>query len=167
MESSTEPQDPAQQDEEEMRRTFFWFIGAVLVSAGLVWALQAQEQQSAKAAASGSSAQQAAAPSDAGEHVAFRFTDEAQMAEYTKVLQERQGILIRMQVLQQYFSEEQSRLSALNKDIIAKYQLDETKAYILDAERKVLVEREAPPEPPPAQPGSASTPTAAGNTVAR
>ena len=150
-----------------MRRTLFWFIGAVLVSAGLVWALQAQEQQGAKPAASGPAAQKAASSSETEEHIAFRFADDAQMGEYTKVLQERQGILIRMQVLQQYFTEEQSRLSALNKDIIAKYKLDETRAYILDAERKVLIEREAPPESPPAQPGSASTPAAAGNTVAR
>ena len=119
-----------------MRRTLVWFVGAILASVALIVALQAQEQ--------GASNPPATPAGAAPEKIAYTFASDAEIEEYTKLLQERQGILIRMQVLNQYFAQEQTNLRTINDSIIAKYQLDSTKAYFLDPTRKVLIEQEAP-----------------------
>ena len=148
-----ETSEPERKDDEEMKRTLAWFVGAVLVSVGLVVALQAQERGTAPSTSEPPTAQ--------AEKIAYTFTSDAEMENYTKMLQERQGILIRMQVLQQYFGTEQSNLRTINEDIIATYKLDGTKAYFLDPARKVLLEQEAPPAPEAAQQAPAGAGTAA------
>ncbi len=134
-----------------MKRTLVWLVGAVFVSAGLVWALQAQEQP-------GGVVSKAPVAAGQPEKIAYTFTEDAQVKEYQTMLGKRQDVLIRMQVLQDYFGEEQDRLKKVNDDIIAKYKLDSSKVYFLDTQRKVLVEREAPPQPQ----GGAGAPAAAG-----
>lgn len=153
----TETPPPQQKDENEMKRTLVWLVGAVFVSAGLVWALQTQEQQAGMAGNA-----PAAAGGQPAEKIAYTFTDDDQVTEYQTMLGRRQDVLIRMQVLQDYFAEEQERLKRVNDDIIAKYKLDSSKVYFLDTQRKVLLEREAPAEPEAGigAPAAAGTPAA-------
>ena len=82
------------------------------------------------------------------EKTVFTFENDAKMEEFTKLWQRRQGVVLRMTVLQAYWNEEQAALADLNSQIAAAYKLDVTKNYYLDSERRVLVEREAPPAPP-------------------
>lgn len=133
-----------------MQRATFWIIGAGLTGAALMLVLQAQERQTGAPAP----AQQAASsPAASGsEKIAFTFPDEDQMRQFAQLWQQRQATLTKMAVLQDYFTQEQTALADQNKQLLSTYNLDVSKNYTLDTDRKVLVEREAPPEQP-AQPG--------------
>ncbi len=134
-----------------MQRATFWIIGAGLTGAALMLVLQAQERQTGAPA---SAQKPAATPSAASgsEKIAFTFPDEDQMRQFAQLWQQRQATLTKMAVLQDYFTQEQTALADQNKQLLSTYNLDVSKNYTLDTDRKVLVEREAPPEQP-AQPG--------------
>ena len=78
----------------------------------------------------------------AGEKVIYTFPDEAKMRDFTQLWQQRQGILLRMNVLQAYWSEEQAALTQLNNKLAIDYKIDTTKNYVLNSEKRELVERE-------------------------
>lgn len=130
-----------------MKRTTLWILGATMTSFALVMSLRAQEQQKALAPSKSKDVQQAPAAPDEGK-VAFTFSDDAQMQQFAKLWKERQVVLTRMAVLQDYWSLEQSGLGNVNQELLAKFNLDVNKNYTLAADRKVLLEREAPPTPP-------------------
>jgi hypothetical protein len=96
------------------------------------------------------------------ESIAHTFNNEDEMKVFAELWQQRQVIGVRMAVLQNYWSEEQGRLSELNKQLAEAYNIDPAKTYFLDGQERRLIEREAPPAPqtqaapqqPPAQPAA-------------
>ena len=89
------------------------------------------------------------------EKIVHTFEDAAKMEEFAKLWQQRQGILVRMSVLQAYWNEEQTLLDQLNHTLSGQYALDIKKSYYLDGKRRVLIEQETPPTPS----GTPSTPS--------
>ncbi|MBI3010326.1 MAG: hypothetical protein HYY57_05030 [Candidatus Omnitrophica bacterium] len=88
---------------------------------------------------------------DAGsEKVVYTFADETQVSEFGMRWQQRQGIILRMSAIQSYWDQDQITLNQLNDQLASAYKLDPEKFYSLDRERKVLIEREAPPPTPAA-----------------
>ena len=132
-----------------MKRAAWWLIGIGVASLSLVVALQAQEQQKDK--------KDAAADEKKEEKIAFTFKDDDQVKEFAQLWQQRQGVLTRMAVLQDYWNFEQVGMNEANKQMLEKYNLDVNKNYTLDTDRKVLLEREAVP-PPAEQIGQAPAP---------
>ena len=123
-----------------MKRAMLWTIGAGVTGVVLMLALRAQEQPGGKA----ESAKDAAAPA---EKIAFTFSDDQKMQEFAQLWQQRQVVLTRMAVLQNYWNVEQGGLNETNKQLLEKFNLDVDKNYTLDTDHKVLVEREAAPQP--------------------
>jgi len=88
---------------------------------------------------------------DTGERkVIYTFADDAAMQAFAQLWQQRQSILLRMAVLKAYWDSEQQLVTQLNETLATTYQVDVAKAYTLDDQRLVLVEREAPQAPTPA-----------------
>lgn len=146
-----------------MKRTLPWLIGVGSLWIALAFILRHPIQEGTAAVAEAAKEQeapQAAAqkpgePSDSGK-VVYTFSDDAKMQEFTNLWRQRQGIVLRMTVLQAYWNEEQAALGELNKTFETNYKLDVTKNYTLDDERRVLLERPAPPAPE-AAPGTLPT----------
>ena len=131
------------------QREIAW--GAALgIAVGLVtWSPQLlAAEEAAQAKAPSSSTTNIAAK--AGEKIAHTFPDDAKMGEFKKTWQQRQGVLVRMSVLQAYWNEEQALLDQLNHTLSSDYGLDTAKSYALDGARRVLIEQETPPAPPSA-----------------
>lgn len=122
-----------------MKRVAWYAIGIGVASLSLAVALQAQEQKGKKDAAAGEKKE---------EKVAFTFKDDDQMKEFAQFWQQRQGVFTRMAVLQDYWNFEQAGMNEANKQLLEKYNLDVSKSYTLDADRKVLIEREGVQQPP-------------------
>ena len=152
-----------------MQRATLWIVGVGVTGVALMLALQAQERQtSAPASVQKPAATPSAASKPAKETTAFTFKDDDQMKQFAQLWQQRQATLTKMAVLQSYFAQEQAVLADQNKQLLSSYSLDVSKNYTLDTDRKVLVEREAPPQQPaqlgqtPAaaqpQPAKSSTP---------
>ena len=74
----------------------------------------------------------------------YQFDDEAKMREFASVWQSRQKTLLRMAVLRAYWENEQAGSTALSTQLQAQYQLSPTGNYVLNAEKRVLMERPAP-----------------------
>ena len=89
--------------------------------------------------------------------VVYTFDDEAKMHDFTGLWQQRQGIYLRMTVLQAYWNEEQAALKQLNEKLAADYKIDPAKDYVLNTEKRSLIER--PPQPAT---GAAQQPSAPG-----
>ena len=83
-------------------------------------------------------------PAVEGEQIVYQFDDEAKMREFAGVWQSRQKTLLRMAVLRAYWENEQAGSAALNTQLQTQYQLSPTGNYVLDAEKRVLIERPAP-----------------------
>ena len=142
-----------------MKRTIAWVLGIGGVSLALVFVLRGQgstaaESKAAAPSATSSSPPSAATPSQAmgtseTEKVVYTFENQDKMMEFTKVWQRRQGVVVRMTVLQAYWEQERADLDELNKKLSTDYQLDVTKNYSLDTDRRVLIERELPPAQEP------------------
>jgi hypothetical protein len=128
-----------------MKQSLLRFIMAGIISGGLACALQAQEQE-----ANPTPAAQAASPTAAAQpdKVAFTFQDDEQMRQFAQLWGKRQGILTRTAVLQAYWNEEEALLAEVNQQLLSQFNLDVTKAYALDAERKALIEQPAAPQSP-------------------
>ncbi|MBI3325054.1 MAG: hypothetical protein HYZ92_07215 [Candidatus Omnitrophica bacterium] len=131
-----------------MRRPLVLIVGAAAVSVVLTLALQAQEKQATPPASASHPAHPAASASPPAGTVVYTFSDEAQMREFAQAWTKRQASLTRMAVLQGYLTQEQASLGQLNEEMLSKYHLDVKKNYSLDTERKVLLEREEPAQPP-------------------
>ena len=102
---------------------------------------------------------EAAAPAaDAEGKVVHTFADEDAMKAFAEVWQQRQSVLVRMAVLKAYWDSEKSLVDQLNGRLASDYQVDVTKLYALDEQRRVLIER---PAPPTAQPAAETPPVGA------
>ena len=141
-----------------MKRTALWVVGLCVASAGVVFALRAQERQIAKASAVAAAAAPAPAKTPAqpptGKTV-HTFADQTEMEQFAQVWRQRQAALARSAVLESYLAQEQQTLKQINEELMSKYSLDVNKAYTLDAEHKVLLEHEGrrPVRKPPQQLG--------------
>ena len=93
------------------------------------------------------------------EHVVYTFEDEAKMKDFALLWQKRQAMLLRMSVLKSYWEQEQEALNQINKNLSTDYHLDLSKGYTLDAQRRLILEREVP-----AAPSVALTPAPASTT---
>ena len=139
-------------------------VGVMLLASSSVVFAELFGKKSAKAAPAAASPTTSEPKTNgttvSGEKVAYTFTDEATMQGFTKLQQQRQGVFVRMTVLQSYFNEEQAQLAELNSKLAKEYGLDVSKNYSLDAQRRVIIERETPPVPP----ASATVPAAPQST---
>ncbi len=100
-----------------------------------------------KAAPEATPAASAVVAPSASETVVHTFASDDELREFAKLWQQRQAIVTRMAVLQSYWNSEQATLAELNNTLAQRYSIDVAKNYFLDGQRRVLVEREAPPEP--------------------
>ncbi len=141
-------------------------VGGIVLGAGaivLACALPADALWGKKKESEAPAAPAPAAP-PINEQVVYTFDDEVKMREFTRLWQQRQGIVLKMTVLQSYWREEEQALVELNNKLTADYQLDVNKNYFLDSDRRVLIERELPPAPvsvAPAAEAEAPQPAAA------
>lgn len=148
-----------------MRRVSGWVITAGCVGAfaalvlyihgrGLSSIAVAAAKEPAKTQAARPPASPPASPAPAAEKkqpqekVAYSFSDQAKVDEFGKLWQQRQATVIRMSVLKSYFQEEQATLEKLNAQFSKDYNLDVTKNYRFDNERKAIIEIAGPPTEP-------------------
>ena len=95
--------------------------------------------------------QAAGTPASAeGGTVVHTFATEDEMKTFATLWQQRQGSGVRLAVLKSFWDEENTELTKLNTTLTETYQLDVTKNYTLDANRRVIVERPADATPPAA-----------------
>lgn len=96
------------------------------------------------------------------ETIVHTFATDEELQAFGNLWQQHQGNGVRLAVLKSFWDEENGELTKLNSTLSGTYQLDVTKNYTLDAQRRVIIEREAPPEQPvPAdQPQATSQPPA-------
>lgn len=135
-----------------MKRTVTVLTALAGLAVVALW-LRVGGQGSTVAIAEQAPQQAPAAPQPSGpEKVAFTFENDEKMQEFARLWQQRQGIVLRMTVLQAYWNEEQAALAEVNNKFAADYKLDVAKNYTLDTDRKVLIEREAPPSAGPEAP---------------
>jgi hypothetical protein len=88
--------------------------------------------------------------------VVHTFASDDEMRAFAQRWQQRQALLIRQAMLEAYWNNEQSSLNAVNQRITNDYQLDSSKNYVLDSERRVILERPgAPGDDAPATPPAA------------
>ena len=155
-----------------MKRIIAWGVGIALTGAALAVLLSGQNRPSATASAEPASKQAAPAvpakpaqpaAGSPGEKIVFTFGDEAKMNEFETLWRKRQAAIVRMTVLQSYWNDEQGGLVELNNQLSKDYQVDIKKNYSLDTQRRVLIEREEPPQSAeaPAPPAATPTPPAA------
>ena len=149
-----------------MKRAVRWGIGVCSIAVALGLFLRDGHRQSL-AIAEAAKKEQAAKKTEATpaakaeEKIAFTFENDAKMEEFTKLWGQRQGMIVRMTVLQAYWNQEQAGLAQLNNKLAADYKLDATKNYSLDAKRRVLIEREAAPVSLPGANTASTNPPAA------
>ncbi len=130
-------------------------LGLAMWSPWPLTASAVEEATTSKAAVQPAPPTGAAQP---GGKIVHTFEDSAKMEEFKKVWQQRQGILMRMSVLQAYWNEEKTLLEQLNHTLSSQYALDVAKSYSLDDTRRVLIEQEPPPAAPPAPSQNAPSP---------
>lgn len=118
-----------------MRRSWAGFAAAVVIGTALVTGLRAQEaERSTRSALRGSSAAASRAA-----RVVFTFKDDEQMRAFATLWAQRERSMARLGTLQEYWAQEQRDLARLQQRL-AEYQVDAAKSYVLDPDRKVLVE---------------------------
>ena len=145
-----------------MRRTGVWLVGIYGLALACGTAAAAEK---AKAPTPGATpAAQSGKEPAKEEKIAYTFSDQAKMEEFTKLWQQRQGVVLRVTVLQAYMSQEQAAFTELNTKLTTDYKLDPTKNYFLDSKRRVLVEHELPSATPPAPAAQTAPPPAARST---
>ena len=127
-----------------MKRAGVWVIGLGLVGFAVVMSCQAKERKPQPAPEP-----QAAQPAPQPPPV-FTFAGEDDMKEFAKMWQQRQAALVRQNVLQGYWNQEQEAVQHITEELISRYHVDVAKAYTLDIARKALVEVERKEEPAPA-----------------
>ena len=128
-------------------------ISVVFLSLGLLMnaSVEAKDDKSKEKAAPAP----AAAPAKPTEKVAYTFADQTKVDAFAKLWQQRQATVLRMTVLKSYFLEEEETLKKLNDQFAKDYNLDVSKNYKFDNERKVILELDTPAAPPAPAVGSA------------
>ena len=139
-----------------MSRRIGWMAGIGGVGMVAAWALLATAAAAEPAAAPASEAKPAG--TEKKEKVIFTFDDQAKLDTFTGLWDRRRAVILRMTVLQSYWNEEQATLAQLNTKLETDYKMDFNKDYYLDRERRVIIEREAPPAPIPTPPAEAPKP---------
>jgi len=76
------------------------------------------------------------------EKIAYQFSSDQQMQEFTQTWQRRQAIIVRRALLQAYWNDEQTNLATLNSKLADDYAVDVEKNYFIDGKRRVLLEYE-------------------------
>ncbi len=127
-----------------MKRTMVAAVVLAVVAGG-AWA---SAKNKPDAPATPAQAPATAAP----ETLVHTFTDEEQMKAFAELWRQRQNATLRMSVLQSYWNEEQAVISQLNEKLKQDFQVDSSKSYSLDTQRRVLLERPAEPVTPAAAP---------------
>ena len=138
-----------------MKRVGFWFNGLGVMTALILYGC-GQGAVKAQGEPDPAEEDQAATETAPGaERVVHSFSDDAQLQAFANLWQQRQGVTVRLTVLRAYVSEEESALTQLNNIMHDDYSIDPLKEYLLDTERRVIleVERPAPAEEPPADAG--------------
>ena len=79
------------------------------------------------------------------ETVVHTFADDEAMQLFAGIWQQRQVLLVRLTVLKSYWDSEQAALDQLNSRFAADYNVDVTRRYRLDEQRRVLIELAALP----------------------
>lgn len=144
-----------------MNRALPWIVGVGCLGVALGFILRGRAAPPSASSPAGlatppavmqpaQAATPAAPAAQPGEQVAFTFSDQAQMRQFATLMQQRQGLVLRMAVAQDYWNQEQAALGGVDKKLTADYQLDTAKQYALDAERRVLLERAPPSDAAPA-----------------
>ena len=130
---------------------------AIAVAAGMSAQAKDNPAPADPAAASAASPAQPAAAQKEGDKVVFTFDSDENMKAFETLWRQRQVAAVRMTVLQSYWNEEQALMTKLNEQLAKDYQVDVSKAYSLDPEKKVLIEhsdQEAMPVPQAPSPAS-------------
>ena len=65
------------------------------------------------------------------------------MRQFGQLWQQRQSVMGRLSMLQDYLDQEQASLTYVNQKLWSQYHLDVSKPYTLDTNRRVLVEQDA------------------------
>jgi len=141
-----------------MKRALPW--GIAVACLGLAaWSLWLRGPQMAPGTTGRPTTAETAAVS-AEEKIAYTFEDDAKMREFTDLWQQRQGFVIRMTVLQNYWNVEQAALAKVNSDLQATYSFDSSKNYTLESDKRQLLEREVPaPQLPETAQAAATAPS--------
>ena len=135
----------------------FIFVGALGMGAGYL--LHGQPSQPAKVSeqAKAQAIQAGMSQAPPGK-VVHTFEDEAKLKEFVAVWQQHQAHVLRAALLDGYWNSEQANLTKLNNQLNSQYGLDADKSYVLNTDRKVILEREVPPAgaeaAPPAAPAA-------------
>lgn len=82
--------------------------------------------------------------------VVHTFADDEAMRAFSTLWQQHQGVVLRMRVIESYWNEDQAAMGELNGKLAADYHLDPTKRYLLDGQRRVIVEVAGQPTAPAA-----------------
>ena len=131
-------------------------VGCLGVGAGF-W-LRGQQQPASMSQQAKTQAIKAGMSQGAPGKVVHTFTDEAKLKEFAAIWQQRQAHVLRSALLEGYWNNEQAGLIKLNEQLNSQYGLDGNKSYVLNADRKVILERETPPvgteTAPPAAPAA-------------
>lgn len=142
------------------RKALIASVPVLFLSLGFLTGVPAEAKaKEDKAKEKAAPAPAAAAPAKPAEKIAYTFADQAKVDVFAKLWQQRQATVLRMTVLKSYFLEEEDSLSKLNQQFAKDYNLDVSKNYKFDNDRKVILEIEAPPAPAGAMPAA---PPAAG-----
>ena len=83
------------------------------------------------------------------EKIVHTFESDEEIQQFATAWQQREAIVLRMAVLQAYWNEEQNKLQQFNAAFAEQFQLDTTKSYSLNTDRKVLIEQGDLPSPLP------------------
>ncbi|MBI3330661.1 MAG: hypothetical protein HYZ96_00955, partial [Candidatus Omnitrophica bacterium] len=126
-----------------MNKTLPVVVVVGLVGVGAGYLLRGSQPQRGPASVEQAKAQliQASMTPAAGEKVAHTFPDQEAMQAFVNLWQQRQERLVRMAMLEGYWNNDQATLNQLNSQFNTQYQLDLAKRHVLDAEKRVLVER--------------------------
>ena len=135
----------------------FIFVGVLGVGAGYL--LHGQPSQSAKVSEQAKAATIRAGMSQVPQgKVVHTFEDEAKLKEFAAVWQQRQAHVLRSALLESYWNSEQATLTKFNSQLNSEYGLDVDKNYVINSERRVILEEQAPPAgaeaTPPATPAA-------------
>ena len=132
-----------------MKQSLWGVIAAAGASVVVVVALQAQEHRLAKTPPPpvAQPAKEAKEAKEEGTAV-FTFPDDATMQAFATLWQQRQVLLTKAAVLQDYWKQEQANLAHINQQLLTDYHLDVKNNYTLDRDKRVLIERAPSAEPP-------------------
>ena len=128
-----------------MKQVLPWLVavGCLGVAVGAV--LKGQGSQAATGSAPMPQIGQPAGSVLTGEeNVVHRFESDAEIQEFANLWQPREGVRLRMAILQGYWNGEQGVLAQVTDQLNSDYDLDSNQNYFLDSEQRVLREQPTP-----------------------